>query len=96
MTRHIISSDVALKRIAQWTMQATPLKPNVTWTERRMAIEFGGHTYLVSNGQVFQCAHCGHYDPEWRATEVLNWFEEIMGIKPHEIEIVCSLPVAES
>lgn len=91
---HIVSSDISKVRVARWLMEAKPVTP--TWTERRLAIEFGGHTYLVVNGQVYQCAHCGHYDPEWSAHEVLSYFEENFGIKPHEIEINCSLPVAES
>lgn len=88
---HFISSDVAKKRIGKWLMQATAVDQDRTWTERRMAIEFGGHTYLVVEGQIFQCAHCGYYDPEWSAVEVLKFFEENFGIKPHEIEITCSV-----
>jgi len=91
----LVSSDITKARIAKWIEQAKPVSKNPTWTERRQAIEFGGHTYLVSNGQVFQCAHCGHYDPEWSSTEVLRWFEENFGIKPHEIEITCSVAVVE-
>jgi hypothetical protein len=96
MTMHLVSSEVTKSRIAKWLMNATPVDKSPTWTERRMAIEFGGHTYLVVNGQVFQCAHCGHYDPEWSATEVLRFFEETFGIKPHEIEITCTFSVAKS
>lgn len=88
--KHYVSSDVMRARISKWLMKATPIDGNTTWTERREAIEFGGHTYLVANGQVFQCAHCGHYDPEWSSTEVLTFFEANFGIKPHEIEITCS------
>lgn len=86
---HLVSSEVSKTRVTRWLTDAKPID-NATWTERRLAIEFGGHTYLVANGQVFQCAHCGHYDPEWKAQEVLNFFEENFGIKPHEIEVTCS------
>lgn len=91
--KHLVSGEVTKSRIARWIEQAQPVSNNITWTERRMAIEFGGHTYLVVNDQVFQCAKCGHYDPEWSATEVLRFFEENFGIKPHEIEITCSVAV---
>lgn len=85
---HLVSTEVTRKRIAKWFMQAQPVE-NKTWTERRQAIVFGGHTYLVDNGQVFQCAHCGTYDPAWSSVEVLKYFEDL-GIKPQEIEITCS------
>lgn len=89
--KRLISSDVAQSRFTRWLVQAQPIKKETTWTERRMAIEYGGHTYLVENDQIFQCAHCGHYDPQWRTTEILNFFEENFGIKPREIEITCSV-----
>jgi len=91
---HMISSEVTKARVAKWIEQATPVSANPTWTERRLAIDFGGHTYLVVKGQVFQCAHCGHYDPEWKAHEVLAFFEETFGIKPHEIEVTCTVAVS--
>lgn len=93
--KHLISTDVAKSRLAQWLMKAQPVKPNVTWTERRMAIKFGGHTYLVENDQVFQCAHCGRYDPQWKTTEVLNFFLENFDVKPEEIEVTCSVAEVE-
>lgn len=93
--KHLISLEITKARIAKWIMKAQPIDKNPTWTERRLAIEFGGHTYLVGNGQVFQCAHCGHYDPEWSATEVLTFFEETFGVKPQEIEITCSVAVSK-
>lgn len=93
--KHVVSSEVTKARVSNWLMQAVPVDNNSTWTERREAIEFGGHVYLVSKGQVFQCAHCGHYDPEWKSTEVLAFFEDNFGIKPQEIEITCSYKVAE-
>lgn len=87
----MLSSDIITqKRITQWLLSAFSVTENKTWTETRQAIQFGGHTYLVSEGQVFQCAHCGHYDPEWKAQEVLKFFEETLGIKPIEITITCS------
>lgn len=89
-------SDVTKARIAKWSMEAKPISENQTWTERRLAIEFGGHTYIVSNGQIFQCAHCGHYDPEWKVTEVLAFFKEHFDIEPIEIEITCSVRVASN
>jgi len=89
--KHLVSSEVTRARIAKWIMKALAVDRNPTWTERRQAIEFGGHTYLVSNGQVFQCPHCGNYDPEWSSTEVLIFFEENFGIKPHEVEIICTV-----
>jgi hypothetical protein len=90
-------SEITRRRIAKWMDNASEsaLEVKNTWTERRLAIVFGGHTYLVANGQVFQCGHCGHFDPEWNATEVLQFFKIKMGIDPIEIDIVCSWPVAE-
>jgi hypothetical protein len=64
-------SEATRRRIAKWSMEAKPVSQQPVWTEMRRAIVFGGHTYIVSNGQVFQCGHCGHYDPEWSATEVM-------------------------
>lgn len=89
--KHLISSEVTKKRIAQWFLQAKPVKKGTTWTERRQAIEFGGHTYLIQDDQIFACAHCGTLDPQWKSVEVLRYFEENFGIKPHEIEITCSI-----
>ncbi len=90
---HFVSDTVAQKRVAAWfSSNPQPVTSGVTWTEKRLAIEYGGHTYLVQQGQVFQCAHCGHFDPKWETTEVLRFFEEVLGIKPIEIEIECSLP----
>lgn len=74
-------------------MQAQSITKNPTWTETRQAIEFGGHVYLVAKGQVFQCLYCGHFDPEWSATEVLTFFEETFGIKPFDIEVTCSVAI---
>ena len=91
--RYLVSTDIEKARIANWIMQAKAVDKNPTWTERRQAIEFGGHTYLVSNGQVFQCAHCGHYDPEWSAVKVIEFFQEHMNGKLVEIEITCSVAV---
>jgi hypothetical protein len=70
-----------------------PIKQRPVWTETRLAIDFGEHTYIIANGQIFQCAHCGHFDPEWSATEVLDFFRENFGIKPREIEVTCSVAV---
>jgi hypothetical protein len=91
--KHLVSTEVSKARVSRWLEQAQPVSKNPIWTESRMAIEFGEHVYLITNGQVFQCAHCGHYDPEWSTIEVLAFFEEL-GIKPHEIEITCSVSVA--
>lgn len=89
--KHMISSEVEKARVAKWILNATSISKSPTWTEKRLAIEFGGHTYLVTNDQVFQCAHCGHYDPQWSAVGVLSFFEETFGIKPFEIEITCNI-----
>jgi hypothetical protein len=91
--KHIVSSKVEQERISNWMMQAQPVDKNSTWTERRMAIDIGGHTYLVVNDQIFQCAHCGRYDPQWSITQVLSFIEETIGAKPYEIEITCSIKV---
>ena len=93
--RHLVSSDVAKARVAKWLTEAVPVDENPTWVERRLAIEFGGHTFLVVDGQVFQCARCGHYDPAWKSQEVLAFFEENFGIKPHEVEVTCSVAVVK-
>lgn len=83
------------KRIARWIMETKPVDINPTWTERRLALDFGGHTYIINNGQIFQCAHCGHYDPEWSVTEVISYFRDNYGIKPYEIEVTCAVSVVE-
>ncbi len=90
---HIVSSEVTKARVSKWLMEAQPVSKKSTWVERRLAIEFGEHTYILGNSQVFQCAHCGAFDPEWSVTEVLNLFESNFGIKPKEIEIVCTVAV---
>lgn len=91
--KHVSLTDITRKRIAKWIETAKPVQTNPTWTERRQAIDFGGHTYIINNGQVFQCAHCGTFDPEWNATEVLSFFQETFGIKSYDIEVVCSVAV---
>ncbi len=87
--------EVTRKRVAKWLDSAKPIKQQPVWKERRLAIEFGEHTYIVGNGQVYQCVHCGHFDPEWTATEVLEFFKETFGIKPIEIEITCSIDISK-
>jgi len=87
-------SEITRKRIAKWIESAKPAKSE--WTERRQAIVFGGHTYILSNGQVFQCAHCGHYDPEWNVTEVLAFFKSNFNIDPIEIEVTCSVAAVKN
>jgi hypothetical protein len=86
----LVSSAISAKRVAKWIENAKPLNDNPTWTERRLAIEFGAHTFILGTGQVFQCGHCGYFDPEWSATEVINFFQDKFGIKPHEIEVTCT------
>jgi hypothetical protein len=88
---HIVSKKITEERIAKWAANAQPITKATLWTEKRLAIAFGGHMYLLANGQVFQCAHCGHYDPEWSAHEVLGFFKEHFGAKLVEIEIECSI-----
>ncbi len=85
--RHLVSSNVMLKRIATWISQATPINTNESWTETRQAIDIGNHTYLIENGQVFPCAHCGKYDRQWSSVEVLSFFEETYGAKPYDITV---------
>lgn len=84
-------TEITRERIAKWVNSARPITEKPTWTEQRLVIDFGGHTYIVNNGQVFQCAHCGHYDPEWTTTEVLTYFKNTFGIVPREIEITCTV-----
>lgn len=84
-------SDATRRRIARWVIEAKPIETKTTWTEQRLAIDFGGHTYIINNGQIYQCAHCGHYDPEWNITEVISYFRETFNIKPYEIEITCTV-----
>jgi hypothetical protein len=93
---HIVSSKISQSRVAKWLLAAKPIQPGVTWTEIRQAIVINNHTYLVSSGQVYQCVHCGHYDPDWVAHEVLEYFKINFGVKPIEIEIECSLPATEN
>jgi hypothetical protein len=87
--RRIPFTDVTRRRIANWVMQARPIKKGDTWKERRLVIDFNEHTYLVTSDQVFQCIRCGHYDPQWSVTEILSFFE-LMGVKPYEVEITCT------
>ncbi len=84
-------TEVTRKRVAKWISSAQPIEKQPTWKERRLAVVFGGHTFVVNNGQVYQCVHCGHFDPEWSATEVLAFFKETFGITPIEIEIECTV-----
>lgn len=86
----IVSSKVEQNRVSKWLMQAQPVDEVSTWTEKRLVIEFGGHVYLVVDDQVFQCAHCGHHDPQWSSSNVLTWFKEMFGVKPYEIEVTVS------
>jgi hypothetical protein len=87
----LTSTEVTKARVAKWLMQATPIDKQPTWTERRQAIVFGVHTYILTPDQVFQCAHCGRYDPQYSVTEVITFFDEQFGIKPQEIEVTCSV-----
>ncbi len=84
-------SEVDQKRVAKWMLQAKPLDERASWIERRQFIDFGGHTYPLTNGQIFQCAHCGHYDPEWSAVTVLTYFKNNFGIEPYEKDVLCSV-----
>jgi len=88
-------SDIARKRFAKWMISTKSIQTNPVWTEKRLAIDFGEHTYIIGNGQIFQCAHCGAFDPEWSATEVLTFFKDNLGIRPYEIEVVCSVAVLD-
>lgn len=92
---HFDFSEIERKRVNKWMLSAKPIQKQPQWTERRLAIDFGGHTYIVSNGQIFQCAHCGHYDPEWSVSGVLAFFESSFGIKPYEIDVTCSVAKKE-
>ena len=92
---HLVSSEVTKARVAKWLMETQPTDKKPTWVERRLAIEFGEHTYILGTDQVFQCAHCGRYDPDWTSTMVIKFFEETFGIKPIEIEITCSVAVVK-
>lgn len=93
--KHLISDKVAQARVANWLATAAPVEKNPTWIEKRQAIVFGDHTYLLEKGQIFQCGHCGHYDPKWVVTEVLAYFEQTFGIKPIEIDVTCSVAVTQ-
>jgi hypothetical protein len=84
-------SDITRRRVAKWMNTAKNLDEQPEWTEVRQAIDIGGHTYIVNNGQIYQCAHCGHFDPEWNATEVITYFKETFGAQPYEIRVVCSV-----
>jgi len=92
---HLSPSEVTKRRITKWLTEAKPVNSHPVWVEYRQAIDVGDCTYIISNGQVFQCAHCGQYDPEWSATEVLQFFKEVMGIYPYEIEVTCSVAIIE-
>lgn len=89
--KSLTSPLITQVRISKWLMQAKPLSQVKTWTEKRLAIQFEEHTYILSQGQVFQCAHCGAYDPEVTASAVIEFFRENFGIKPIEIEVTVSV-----
>jgi hypothetical protein len=93
--RHLVSGEIARQRLAKWVSNATPLDQSPTWTETRQVIRLGGHIYPVVNGQVFQCAHCGHLDYDNSTTEVLAFFEEHFGVKPEDITVTCTVAVIE-
>lgn len=82
-------TDVTRRRIARWMMQTKTIEKGDTWKETRLVVDFNGHTYPISNDQIYQCARCGHYDPQWSVTEILA-FLELMGVKPYEVEITCT------
>lgn len=89
---HMVSSEVEKARIANWLLNATPIKKTPSWIETRLAIEFGGNTYLLDKEQVYQCARCGHYDPKWSVTEVIKFFKENFDdAKLVEVEVRCSI-----
>jgi hypothetical protein len=88
-------SDLTRTRLTRWIETAKPVQTNPTWVERRLAIDYGDYTYIVGSGQVFQCPGCGKFDPEWTATEVLNYFKDVHGIKPYEIEVTCGVAMVE-
>lgn len=87
----IVSTIIAQTRIAKWITQAKPVDKVKTWTETRRVIDIGEHTYLVESDQVFQCTHCGRYDPKWDIAEVLEFLYETYGAKPYDIEITCTV-----
>jgi hypothetical protein len=90
---HLISDKVAQKKVAGWfASNPQAVTEETKWIEKRLAIVYAGHTYLVQKEQIFQCTHCGHYDPKWDTTEVLRFFREVFGVEPTEIEIECSIP----
>ncbi len=91
MTKHIVSSAISQQRVARWIEQAKDVESHPTWTEKRLAIQYADHTYILGSGQVFVCSHCGTYDPEWTATEVIQFFNDVFGIKPTEIEVTVSV-----
>lgn len=91
---HLISDKVAQQRVTKWLAEAKSITEQPTWTERRLAIEIGGHLHILERGQVFDCPKCGHLDPgSSTATEVIRFFEETLGVKPVEIEIECTVKV---
>jgi hypothetical protein len=88
-------SEISRDRVSKWIEQAKPVSQHPTWVERRLAIDIGEHTYIVTNGQVFECTHCGTLDPEWTATEVLDFFKETFNAVPYEIEVTCSVAIVK-
>jgi hypothetical protein len=92
--KHYVSSDISRSRVSKWMVEAKPVDENPTWIETRQAIDFGGHTYIVNDGQVFQCAHCGYFDPDWVATEVLSYFQQF-GVKSYDIEVECTVKISK-
>ena len=92
---HHKSPAITQQRISKWLMQAKSVEQNPTWTETRQAIQFGEHTYILNKNQVFVCGHCGSFDPEWSATEVIDFFRDMYGIKPTEITVQVSVAVSD-
>jgi hypothetical protein len=93
MSKEISFSAVTQQRISKWIESTKSVNEVSTWTEIRQAIVIGEHTYILSNGQVFQCGHCGRFDPEWSVTEVIAFFKATFNVDPIEIEVTCSVAI---
>jgi hypothetical protein len=87
----LISSKIAQSRVAKWILGSKPITPETEWIETRQAIIVGECTYLLDKKQVFQCAHCGHYDNDSTATAVIEYYKEQFGISPVEVEVICRI-----
>lgn len=76
---------------AKWLLNAKSTEEIPQWLESRPAVVVNGRVYILAQEQVFQCAHCGALDPDWKITETVVALQEILSAKHVEVDVVCSV-----